>query len=87
MPSLFERTTYSLNREANRVAQTNPALATELRMRAYSAYQLANKAVAGNTQAESKPKRSACALNSKANRVAQTKPELAIELRMQAAYA
>jgi hypothetical protein len=81
------RTAYSLNREANQVAQSNPALAAELRMRAYSVYQLAGNPVAGKKQAVSKPKRSASALNSRANRIAQSKPELAIQLRMQAAYA
>jgi hypothetical protein len=75
-----------LTREANRIAQINPALAAELRMRAYSVEQLVQPALI-KKQVASKSKRSASALNSRANRIAQSKPQLAIQLRMQAAYA
>lgn len=91
MSSLFSadatvRTTYSLNSEANRIAQIDPARAAELRQRAYGAY-LSSKPVFGKKQNTRKPTLSNFALNSKANRIAQSKPELAIQLRMQAAYA
>jgi hypothetical protein len=81
------QTAYSLHRQANQVAQTNPALAAELRLRAYTP-QKAAPVVARQKQATVAPAgRSPFALNSKANRIAQSKPELAIQLRLQAAYA
>ena len=82
------RTAYSLNRQANQVAQSNPALAAELRLRAYAPQKAAKSAVIRQKQAAVAPAaRSRFALNSKANRIAQSKPELAIQLRLQAAYA
>ncbi|HTH45804.1 MAG TPA: hypothetical protein VL528_12050 [Oxalicibacterium sp.] len=78
-------TAYSLNRQANRIAQSNPALAAELRMRAYTP-QNTRPAIA-QKQPATPARRSAFALNSKANRIAQSKPELAIQLRLLAAYA
>jgi hypothetical protein len=82
------RSAYSLNRQANQVAQTNPALAAELRMRAHATYQSTSIAfIFGAKKKTAKLGRSVSALNSKANRIAQSKPELAIQLRMQAAYA
>jgi hypothetical protein len=79
-------TAYSLNRQANRIAQSNPALAAELRMRAYAPQNAARLAIA-QKQPATPARRSAFALNSKANRIAQSKPELAIQLRLLAAYA
>lgn len=74
-----------MNRQANQIAQTQPALAAELRMRAaYSAPQRISKRAVVNTAA---PALSKFALNRKANQIAQTQPELAAKLRMQAAYA
>lgn len=82
------QTAYSLNRQANQVAQSNPALAAELRLRAYAPQKAAVPAVIHQKQAAVVPTgRSRFALNSKANRIAQSKPELAIQLRLQAAYA
>lgn len=79
------QTVFALNRKANQIAETQPALAAELRMRAaYSAPQrISKRAVAVKAQG---PLKSAFALNSKANQIAQTQPELAAKLRMQAAY-
>lgn len=79
------QTAFALNRKANQIAQTQPALAAELRMQAaYSAPQRISKRVAVQAQA---PVQTAFALNRKANQIAQTQPELAAKLRMQAAYA
>lgn len=81
------RTAYSMNSEANRIAQSNPARAAELRWQAYAMYQAVNKPASDKKKKAHKPAFSVSALNSKANRIAQTTPELAIQLRMQAAYA
>jgi hypothetical protein len=75
---------FALNREANRIAQSDPILAAELRMRAYGQTMKATTSARGKKATAVK---SVFALNSKANRVAQTKPRLAIQLRWQAAYA
>jgi len=80
------RTAYSLNREANQIAQTDPVRAAELRQQVYADYFVAQP-VFGKKQNTGKPAFSTFALNSKANRIAQAKPELAIQLRMKAAYA
>lgn len=81
------RTAYSLNRQANQVAQSNPALAAELRLRAYAPQKAAPVTVRQKQLAAKPAARSPAALNSKANRIAQSKPALAIQLRLQAAYA
>jgi hypothetical protein len=79
------QTAFALNRQANLIAQTQPALAAELRMRAaYAAPQRISKRVAVQAQA---PAQTRFALNRKANQIAQTQPELAAKLRMQVAYA
>lgn len=74
---------YALNSKANQIAQTQPELAAQLRLRAaYAPAQTAAKrAAAKQGSAHTK-----CALNSKANQIAQTKPQLAAQLRSEAAY-
>jgi hypothetical protein len=77
-------TSFALNRKANQIAQTNPELAAELRMLAYTgpvAKRAAQKEVAPVTVI------SRTALFSKANSIAQAKPKTASALRFQAAYA
>jgi hypothetical protein len=78
--------TFSLIRRANQVAQSNPALAAKLRMRAYAPELLAIESDAASKPRGTKSVTSIYALNSRANRIAQSKPELAIQLRLQAAY-
>lgn len=79
------QTAFALNRKANQIAQTQPALAAELRMQAaYAAPQRISKRVVVQASA---PAQTRFALNRKANQIAQTQPELAAKLRMQAAYA
>jgi hypothetical protein len=75
---------FALNREANRIAQSDPIFAAELRMRAYGQTMKAKTSASGKKASSVK---SVFALNSIANRIAQTKPQLATQLRLQAAYA
>jgi hypothetical protein len=78
-------TAFALNRKANQVAQTNPALAAELRLLAYKQpMNTFNSNIGGKKQSTAK---SAFGMNRKANRVARTQPALAAQLRFQAAYA
>lgn len=77
-------TSFALYRKANQIAQTNPELAAELRMRAFA--QPAVKRVA-QKEVASVAVVSRAALFSKANSIAQAKPKTASKLRFQAAYA
>lgn len=87
MSTLLNSTTsaYALNSKANQIAQSQPELASALRMRA--AYGLQQPAAQRVAQVEAKAVKSAQALNSKANSIAQSQPQRAIQLRMQAAFA
>lgn len=76
-------TSFALYRKANQIAQSNPELAAELRLRAYEQKPTLTTVVAK----EAAPVVSRAALFSKANRIAQTKPQVALQLRFQAAYA
>jgi len=88
LPNKFfssNQTAFALNRKANQIAQTNPAMAAELRL---LAYQQSTNTSNGNISGKKQPKaKSVFSMNSKANRVAQTQPRLAAQLRFQAAYA
>lgn len=77
-------TSFALYSKANQIAQSNPELAAELRMRAYT--QPAVKRVA-QKEVASVAVVSRAALFSKANSIAQAKPKTASKLRFQAAYA
>lgn len=77
-------TSFALYRKANQIAQLNPELATELRMRAFAQPKAVKQVVAK----EAAPVVvSRTALFSKANSIAQAKPQVASKLRFQAAYA
>lgn len=76
-------TSFALYRKANQIAQSNPELAAELRLRAFEQKPTVTTVVAK----EAAPVISRAALFSKANRIAQTKPQAALQLRFQAAYA
>ncbi len=76
-------TSFALNRKANQIAQSNPELAAELRLRAYAQTPAVSTVVAK----EAAPVISRTALFSKANSIAQAKPQVASQLRFQAAYA
>ena len=76
-------TSFALNRKANQIAQSNPELAAELRLRAYAQTPTVTTVVAN----QAAPVVSRAALFSKANSIAQTKPRLALKMRFQAAYA
>lgn len=79
---------YALARKANQIAQSQPELAAELRLRAYYPQAIAARAVESKAIVQSSATaQSKYALNREANRIAQRQPELAAKLRMQAAYA
>lgn len=78
---------YALNSQANRIAQTNPELARQLRMQAAYGSQLPVEKRVAAKKFNAKAQKSAQALNSKANSIAHVQPERAIALRMQAAFA
>lgn len=78
---------YALNSQANRIAQTNPELATALRMQAAYGSELPVAKKVSEKKETVRVKKSVQSLNSKANSIAQTQPERAIALRMQAAFA
>ena len=76
-------TSFALSRKANQIAQSNPELAAELRLRAFAQTPTLTTVVAK----EAKPVVSRAALFSKANSIAQKKPRVASQMRFQAAYA
>lgn len=76
-------TSFALYSKANQIAQSNPELAAELRMRAYEQKSVRTSSIV--EQAASVISRTA--LFSKANSIAQSKPKLALKMRLQAAYA
>lgn len=76
-------TSFALNRKANQIAQSQPEIAAELRLRAFYQPATAKRVVAVKAQTTV----SRTALFSKANGIAQAKPKLAAQLRLQAAYA
>lgn len=78
---------YALNSQANRIAQTNPELATALRMQAAYGSQLPVTKKVSKKKETVQVQKSVQLLNSRANSIAQTQPERAIALRMQAAFA
>ena len=78
-------TSFALNRKANQIAQSNPELAAELRLRAYA--QVQTPTVTTVVAQQAAPVISRAALFSKANSIAQAKPQVALQMRFQAAYA
>ena len=76
-------TSFALYRKANQIAQSNPELAAELRLRAYAQTPTVTTVVAK----QAAPVVSRAALFSKAISIAQAKPQVASKLRFQAAYA
>ncbi len=77
-------TSFALNRKANQIAQSNPELAAELRLRAYAQTPTVTTVVAKQAAPVVV---SRAALFSKANSIAQAKPQVALQMRFQAAYA
>lgn len=89
-PQAFVReSAYALNRQANRIAQSNPELAAKLRLRAHAPKIVLAKNASADAESEKAPLtlRSKASLNSEANRIAQSQPQRAIQLRLLAAYA
>lgn len=82
------QTAFALNRKANQVAQSNPALAAELRLRAFTSHQrVAKRSIASAFVIKTATlTRSPSGLNSEANRIAQREPQRAARLRLLAAY-
>lgn len=76
-------TSFALYRKANQVAQSNPELAAELRLRAFEQ----KPVIAAVVAKQAAPVISRAALFSKANSIAQAKPQVASQMRFQAAYA
>ena len=76
-------TSFALSRKANQIAESNPKLATELRLRAFAQTLTLTSVVAKKVT----PVISRAALFSKANSIAQKKPRVASQMRFQAAYA
>lgn len=78
------KSAYAMARKANQIAQSQPELAAQLRLRAY--YPQATVAKRSFiVESKTTEKSSKYALNREANRIAQTNRELAAKLRMQAA--
>ncbi|MDO9422103.1 MAG: hypothetical protein Q7T66_15685 [Herminiimonas sp.] len=76
-------TSFALYRKANQIAQSNPELAAELRLRAFEQ----KSVIAAVVVTQAAPVISRAALFSKANSIAQAKPQVASQMRFQAAYA
>lgn len=76
-------TSFALSRKANQIAQSNPELAAQLRLRAFAQKSTVTTVVAK----QAAPVISRSSLFSKANSIAQARPQVASQLRFQAAYA
>lgn len=77
-------TSFALYRKANQIAQSNPELAAQLRIRAFEQAPTVTRAIA---KVAAPVVISRTAMFSKANSIAQAKPKAASQLRFQAAYA